>query len=94
MATLRIAYDMAPGATFIIRDPDQWRLDYKHQVWRTLPVRNVSSASLSMPLDGIGDGTAHPDRLQEAAGNARTGGVLPINSAGNYRRQHWGGFTA
>ncbi|MCO5196059.1 MAG: GEVED domain-containing protein, partial [Anaerolineae bacterium] len=92
MATLEIAYDMAPGATFIAYET------LTNGDWITAlgladaAGAHVSSASLSMPLDGIGDGTAQPGSIAEAAGNARTGGVLPINSAGNYRQQHWGGL--
>ncbi len=100
-ATLEIAYDVAPGATFLAYDTEtvgDWRnaiLDAAHlnSSGATLGAvkANVISASLAAPLDGKGDGTALPASIAEAAGFAKAKGVLVVNAAGNERQNHWGG---
>ena len=52
---------------------------------------NVISESLAAPLDGKGDGTALSGSIAEAAGFAKSVGVLVVNAAGNERQNHWGG---
>ncbi|MEP6484527.1 MAG: S8 family serine peptidase [Rudaea sp.] len=101
-ATLEIAYDVAPGATFLAYDTEtvgDWRnaiLDAAHLNVNGAPVgtvkANVISASLAAPLDGKGDGTALPGSIAEAAGFAKAQGVLVVNAAGNERENHWGGL--
>jgi len=100
-ATMEIAYDVAPGATYIAYDT------YTVGDWRSAILNaanvnasggtlgavraNVISASLAAPLDGKGDGTALPGSIAEAAGFAKAKGVLVVNAAGNERQNHWGG---
>jgi hypothetical protein len=101
-ATLEIAYDVAPGAkyraydTLVVGDWYDAILDAANvnATGGSLgAVRaNVISASLSAPGDSIGDGTAIPGSIAEAAGYARNRGVLVVNAAGNDRRNHWGGL--
>jgi hypothetical protein len=103
-ATMEIAYDVAPGASFLAYDTvtvGDWYnaiLDAAHLNAAgnsTGPVKaNVISASLAAPLDGKGDGTALPGSIAEAAGFAKTQGVLVVNAAGNERENHWGGLFA
>ncbi len=100
-ATLEIAYDVAPGATFLAYDTvtvGDWRnaiLDAAHlnSTGHTLGAvkANVISESLAAPLDGKGDGTALAGSIAEAAGFAKSVGVLVVNAAGNERENHWGG---
>ena len=103
-ATLEIAYDVAPGATFLAYDTEtvgDWYnaiLDAAHlnATGGSLGAvkANVISASLAAPLDGKGDGTALPGSIAEAAGFAKAKGVLVVNAAGNERQNHWGGLYA
>lgn len=91
-AVLEIAYDMAPGADFIAYDTltvGDW---YDAIGLAVAAGADIISASLGAPLDGIGDGTARPGSIAEAATNARNAGVLYINAAGNSREDHWGGL--
>lgn len=91
-AVLEIAYDMAPGATFIAYDTltvGDW---YNAIGLAVAAGADIISASLGAPLDGIGDGSALPGSIAEAAANARTAGVLYVNAAGNSREDHWGGL--
>lgn len=100
-ATTEIAYDVAPGATFLAYDTltvGDWYnaiLDAAHLNGSHAPLgavkANVISESLAAPLDGIGDGTALPGSIAEAAGFAKSRGVLVVNAAGNERINHWGG---
>lgn len=100
-ATMEIVYDVAPGATYRAYDTvtvGDWYsaiLDAANVNSSGVaqgPVRaNVISASLAAPLDGIGDGTAQPGSIAEAAGYARARGVLVVNAAGDERENHWGG---
>ena len=94
MATMEIAYDMAPGATFIAYETTTVGDWYNALGLADAAGANITSASLSAPLDGIGDGTARPGSIAAAAGSARSGGVLAVNAAGIYRQQHWGGLFA
>lgn len=103
-ATMEIAYDVAPGANFLAYDTvtvGDWYnaiLDAAHlnESGITLGTvkANVISASLAAPLDGKGDGTALPGSIAEAAGFAKTHGVLVVNAAGNEQENHWGGLFA
>jgi hypothetical protein len=103
-ATMEIAYDVAPGASFLAYDTvtvGDWYnaiLDAAHlngsQASLGAVKANVISASLAAPLDGIGDGTALPGSIAEAAGFAKNRGVLVVNAAGNERINHWGGAFA
>jgi len=100
-ATLEIAYDVAPGATFLAYDTEtvgDWRnaiLDAAHLNSTGVSLgavkANVISESLAAPLDGKGDGTALPGSIAEAAGFAKAKGVLVVSAAGNERQNHWGG---
>jgi Subtilase family len=100
--TLEIAYDVAPGATFLAYDTEtvgDWYnaiLDAAHlsAAGATLGAvkANVISASLAAPLDGKGDGVTLPGTIAEAAGFAKARGVLVVNAAGNERQNHWGGL--
>ena len=79
---MEIAYDVAPGATFLAYDTEtvgDWRnaiLDAAHlnSTGASLGAvkANVISASLAAPLDGKGDGTALPGSIAEAAGFAKS----------------------
>ena len=100
-ATVEIAYDVAPGATYRAYDTvtvGDWRnaiLDAANVnssgVAQGAVKANVISASMAAPVDGIGDGTAQPGSIAEAAGYARARGVLVVNAAGDDRLNHWGG---
>lgn len=89
--TVEIAYDMAPGAHFVLYEVSTVGDWYFALDAAAAAGADIVSTSLSAPQDGIGDGTALPGSIAEAAENARANGVLPINAAGNYRQQHWGG---
>lgn len=91
-AVLEIAYDMAPGATFIAYDTltvGDW---YTAIGLADAAGADIVSSSLGAPLDGIGDGSALPGSIAEAAANARSNGVLYVNATGNAREEHWGGL--
>ncbi len=91
-AVLELVYDMAPGATYLAYDVTtvgDW-VSAINQA--TAAGAHIISASLSAPLDGIGDGSALPGSVAEAAAAARAAGVLLVNAAGNYRENHWGGL--
>ena len=101
-ATMEIAYDVAPGASFLAYDTitvgdwynailDAAHLNASGNSLGTVKA-NVISASLAAPLDGKGDGTALPGSIAEAAGFAKNHGVLVVNAAGNERENHWGGL--
>ncbi len=103
-ATMEIAYDVAPGANFLAYDTvtvgdwynailDAAHLNGSGNSLGTVKA-NVISASLAAPLDGKGDGTALPGSIAEAAGFAKTHGVLVVNAAGNEQENHWGGLFA
>ena len=92
VATVEINYDVAPGAKYRIYDTttvNDWIAALNDAVANGA---DVVSVSLGAPLDGIGDGTALPGSVAEAAENARQQGVLVVNAAGNSRRSHWGGL--
>lgn len=92
MATLEIAYDMAPGANFIAYDivtVGDW---YAAIGDADAAGADIISASLGAPLDGVGDGSAMAGSIAEAAGLARSNGRFIANSAGNSRQLHWGGI--
>jgi hypothetical protein len=103
-ATMEIAYDVAPGATFLAYDTTtvgDWYdaiLDAAHlnSAGNSLGTvkANVISASLAAPLDGKGDGTSLSGSIAEAAGFAKAHGVLVVNAAGNEQENHWGGLFA
>jgi hypothetical protein len=99
--TMEIVYDVAPGATYRAYDTVTVG-DWRNSILDAANVNasgaslgavraNVISASLAAPLDGIGDGTAQPGSIAQAAGFAQARGVLVVNAAGNEREQHWGG---
>lgn len=91
-AVLEIVYDMAPGATYLAYDVTTVG-DWVSAIGQaTAAGAHIISASLSAPLDGIGDGSALPGSVAEAAAVARAAGVLLVNAAGNYREDHWGGL--
>jgi len=100
-ATMELAYDMAPGAAYRAYDTvtvGDWYnaiLDAANVnasgVGQGAVRANVISASLGAPNDGIGDGSAQPGSIAEAAGFARARGILVVNAAGNERENHWGG---
>jgi len=100
-ATLEIVYDVASGATYRAYDTvtvGDWynaildAANVNSSGAALGPVKaNVISASLAAPLDGIGDGTAQPGSIAEAAGYARSRGVLVVSAAGDERENHWGG---
>jgi hypothetical protein len=97
--TLEINYDVAPGADFVAYETTtkgDWVAALADAVSRGV---DVVSTSLSIPLDGVGDGSACPPTtpsgcgsVGEAAAAARAAGLLLVNSAGNARQQHWGGL--
>ena len=106
-ATVEIAYDSAPGATFLVyktQTVGEWYQALLHASDAALNgvgVADVISASLGAPLDGIGDGSSCPPiwpapcgTIAEAATTARSRGSLVINAAGNARIEHWGGLYA
>jgi len=101
-ATMEIAYDVAPGATYRAYDTVTVG-DWRNAILDAANVNsggtslgavkaNVISASLAAPLDGIGDGTAQPGSIAEAAGYAKNRGVLVVNAAGDERENHWSGL--
>lgn len=100
-ATMEIVYDLAPAATYRAYDTVTVG-DWYNAILDAANVNsngsrlgavnaNVISASLAAPLDSIGDGTAIPGSIAEAAGYAKARGILVVNAAGNEREQHWGG---
>ncbi len=94
MANLEIAYDMAPGANFIAYETQTVGDWYTALGLAATAGADISSAALTAPLDGVGDGTAMAGSIAEAAANARGSGVFPMNAAGNGRQIHWGGLYA
>ena len=104
-ATVEIAYDSAPGATFLVYKTQtigEWYNALLHAsdaAANGVGVADVVSVSLGAPLDGIGDGSACPPiwaspcgTIAEAAATARSRGSLVVNAAGNARIEHWGGL--
>ncbi|HRS17490.1 MAG TPA: S8 family serine peptidase [Thermoanaerobaculaceae bacterium] len=104
-ATVEIAYDSAPGATFLVYKTQtiaEWYNALLHASDASLNgvgVADVISVSLGAPLDGVGDGSNCPPlwpapcgTIAEAAGTARSRGSLVVNAAGNARIEHWGGL--
>ncbi len=104
-ANVEIAYDSAPGATFLVyktQTVGEWYTALLHASDAALNgvgVADVISTSLSAPLDGIGDGSSCPPiwpapcgTIAEAATIARARGSLVVNAAGNARIEHWGGL--
>jgi hypothetical protein len=107
-ATMELLYDFAPGATYFAYDTyyvSDWynaildAANVGNGTTGTLgtilgpPKVNVISASLGAPVDSIGDGTAIPGSIAEAAGFAKANGVALVNAAGNQAQAHWGGNT-
>ena len=103
--TMEIAFDAAPGATFWVYKTtliSEWfaALDHASDTANHDGLRaDVISASLSAPLDGVGDGSACPPgvavpcgSIAEASELARSRGSLVVNAAGNERERHWGGL--
>jgi len=106
-ATMELAYDVAPGATYraydtatigdwrnAIIDAAGGRLSGSTIVNNGAVKANVISASLAAYNDGVGDGSAQPGSVAEAAAFAFGRGVLVVNAAGNERQNHWGGNYA
>ncbi|HMN34878.1 MAG TPA: InlB B-repeat-containing protein, partial [Chiayiivirga sp.] len=107
-ATMELIHDYVPDATFIAYDTwyvSEWYAAILHAAnlgdgtgGTTLgqplgaPRANVISVSLGAPLDSIGDGTAIPGSIAEAASFARANGVVIVNAAGNGADSHWGGL--
>ncbi len=97
-ATMEIVFDVAPGAdylTYRTTTVGDWYTALKDAADRGADVVTVS---LSAPLDNVGDGGVCPPiwpapcgTIAEAAAYARSQGTLVVNSAGNYRLEHWGG---
>lgn len=107
-ATMELLYDFAPAATFFAYDTyftSDWynaildAANIDDGTTGTLgdilgpPKVNVISVSLGAPLDSIGDGTAIPGSIAEAAGFARANGVVIVNAAGNQNGGHWSGAS-
>ncbi len=103
-ACVEIAYDTAPGATFLVYKTTtvgEWYQALLHASDAALNgtgVADVVSASLGAPLDGIGDGSNCPaiwgtpcGTIAEASEIARSRGTFVVNAAGNARIDHWGG---
>jgi hypothetical protein len=100
-ATMEIVFDMAPGAdylTYRTTTVGDWYTALDDVISRGADVVTVS---LSAPLDNVGDGSECPPNwpapcgtIAEAAAAARAAGILVVNSAGNYRLEHWGGTYA
>ena len=104
--TVSIAFDTAPGATFRVyktRTVGEWYEAMLHASDNTLHAdgrhADVISASLSAPLDGVGDGSACPPNqpapcgtIAEAAEIAQARRSFVVNAAANNREEHWGGL--
>lgn len=101
-ATMELAYDIAPAATYRAYDTITVG-DWYNAILDAANVTsngnalgavkaNVISESLAAPLDGKGDGSALPGSIAQAAGYARARGVLVVNAAGNEQESHWGGL--
>jgi hypothetical protein len=91
-AVVEIAFDIAPGAEYIVYDTltvGDWIAAIEDAVESGA---DIISASLGAPLNGIGDGSALPGSVAEAVEDAAAAGVVYVNSAGNSRQQHWGGL--
>lgn len=90
-AVLEIAYDIAPGANFIAYDIAT-AADWINATDMAINAgAHILSASMSAPLDGIGDGTALPGSVAEAQLDAVDSNRVVITSGGNERQRHWGG---
>ncbi|MEX1312149.1 MAG: S8 family serine peptidase [Candidatus Sulfomarinibacteraceae bacterium] len=97
-ATMEIVFDVAPGAdymTYRTTTVNDW---YAALVHAADNGADIVTVSLSAPLDNVGDGSVCPPNfaspcgtIAEAAQYARSQGTLVVNSAGNYRTEHWGG---
>ncbi|NKI33600.1 S8 family serine peptidase [Wenzhouxiangella sp. XN79A] len=104
--TVSIAFDTAPGATFRVyktRTVGEWYEAMLHASDETLHAdgrhSDIISASLSAPLDGVGDGSACPPNqpapcgtIAEAAEIAQARRSFVVNAAANNRENHWGGL--
>ena len=91
-AVLEITHDLAPAANYIAYDA-LTQADWRNAIDQAVAAgADIISASLGMPLDGIGDGTALPDSVAERVEAAEAAGVIYINAAGNSREEHWGGL--
>src|SRR5690625_1001263 len=107
MAVLELAHDFVPQASFTAYDT-WYVADWYEALLDAANVGNGSNAALGQPLgapranvvsvslgatlDGIGDGSALPGSIAEAAGFARDNGVIVVNAAGNQGDSHWGGL--
>ncbi|MDT8410773.1 MAG: S8 family serine peptidase [Wenzhouxiangellaceae bacterium] len=106
--TVELAFDAAPGATYRVYRVltiGEWYAAMLHASDSAAHIdgraANVISASLSAPLDGIGDGSACPPNwgnpcgtIAEAAEIAQSRGTTVVNAAANNAKNHWGGNYA
>jgi hypothetical protein len=104
--TVAIAHDVAPAAIFRVyktRTVGEWYVAMLHASDETVHSNgrhsDVISASLSAPLDGVGDGSACPPNqpapcgsIAEAAEIAQSRRSFVVNAAANNREEHWGGL--
>jgi hypothetical protein len=96
--TMELVFDVAPGADYLTYRTTTVGDWYTALVDAADRGADIVTVSLSAPLDNIGDGSVCPPiwpapcgTIAEAAAYARSQGTLVVNSAGNYRLEHWGG---
>ncbi|MCU0303760.1 MAG: S8 family serine peptidase [Thermoanaerobaculales bacterium] len=96
--TMELVFDVAPGAEYLTYRTTTVGDWYTALVDAADRGADIVTVSLSAPLDNIGDGSTCPliwpapcGTIAEAAAYARSQGTLVVNSAGNYRQEHWGG---
>jgi subtilisin family serine protease len=89
-ACAEIIHDVAPGAQLYLTNIDD-EIDFANAVdWLIAQDVDVISCSLGWPYEP-GDGTGF---FCNKVADARTSGILWVNSAGNYAQGHWMGGWA
>jgi len=88
-ACAEVVYDMAPGAQlYVIKALD--RLDLKDAKDYCISNKiRIVSVSLGWVDTNFGDGACYNDNPVCSANDAYSKGILWVNSAGNYARQHY-----
>lgn len=90
-AVAEIVHQMAPGATLLLYCVDDAIGFHSAETELKAAGAKIVNSSLSFPLDSRGDGTGAETSTAATVKNARSAGILWIESAGNTGGDHWGG---